>query len=116
MSWIARLLGRAPAVEATRVLVPDDVAAALTEGGTPLQQAVDEALRAYLAARDAEAARVAAGHEGRVPFWLARDAEGGAGIEDQLRGRLAQRRASEEEDEAARKSRARAPRDDAGAG
>lgn len=96
MSWLGRLIGRPARPDATAsaslrtVVVPDDLAAALTADGTPLAVAVEAALRAHLAAAEREG----------VPFWLAREAGGGADIEEALRDRLAQRRAAEDGEEA----------------
>jgi hypothetical protein len=94
MSWLARLLGRAPAAPpeaANTVVIPADVAALLTAGGAPLDRAVETALRDHLTH---EAAEPAAG--GDKPFWLAREEESGD-LEERLRDRIAQRRAGEGE-------------------
>jgi hypothetical protein len=99
MSWLARLLGRAPAAPAEKVgeaeravAIPPDIAAQLTAGGAPLGAAVETALREHLAARDEAPAN------GDKPFWLARDEEAGD-IEERLRDRIAQRRAGDGEAE-----------------
>jgi len=71
-------------------LIPD-----LTAGGTPLDAAVDAALRRHL-----EAERRAAEAEKRgekIPFWLRRDGGGSGEMEDALRDRIAQRRGGEED-------------------
>lgn len=104
MSWLGRLLGRAPApppAPPRAVVVPEDIAATLTSDGTPLEEAVATSLRDYFALR--ERARVAADAGERIPFWLQRDLEHPAGIEDKLLDRMAQRRAGDE-DEARRGS------------
>ena len=59
-----------------------------------LEVAVDAALRAYL---EAQAKAAAAGEPERVPFWLQRERGGEANIEDELRDRVIQRRAAEDE-------------------
>lgn len=100
MSWLGRLLGRAPAappLPATAVVVPEDVAARLTSGGAPLADAVETALREYLAAQERVEAQAAAG--GDKPFWLTRDDERSGDLEERLRDRIAQRRAGEGEAE-----------------
>lgn len=91
MSWLGRLLGRParPVPAPTTVVIPDDLAAALTADGTPLATAVEAALRAHLAVAE----------RAGVPFWLAREAGAAADLEEALRDRLAQRRATEEADE-----------------
>jgi hypothetical protein len=97
MSWLARLLGRAPAAPTEAVptvAIPADLAAQLTASGAPLSEAVEGLLREHLAEREAAAAPA----HGDPFFWLARDAEG-ADIEDRLRDRIAQRRAAEGEAE-----------------
>jgi len=94
MSWLARLLGRAPAAPpeaANTVVIPADVAVLLTAGGVPLDQAVETALRDHLT-------HEAAAGGGDKPFWLAREEESGD-LEERLRDRIAQRRAGEGEAE-----------------
>lgn len=100
MSWLARLLGRAPAASAevasATVVVPPDVADRLTAGGVPLATAVEAALRDHLA----EAERAAAqGGDGEKPFWLTRGEERSGDLEERLRDRIAQRRSGEGEAE-----------------
>jgi len=95
MSWLGRLLGRAPAAPttsaaATTVTIADDLAAQLTASGAPLAEAVEAALRAHLAEAD--------NANGGKPFWLARE-ENDADIEERLRDRIAQRRAGDGEAE-----------------
>ncbi len=101
MSWLARLMGRAPAAPpeqaATTVVVPAEIAERLTAGGAPLAGAVESALREYLAAQDRVEAQAAAG--GDKPFWLTRDDERSGDLEERLRDRIAQRRAAEGEAE-----------------
>lgn len=97
MSWLGRLLGRAPAAPTTTaagttVSIPADLATQLTASGTPLAEAVEVALRAHLAPPAPESAN------GDKPFWLARE-ESDADIEDRLRDRIAQRRAGDGEAE-----------------
>jgi hypothetical protein len=105
MSWLGRLLGggtkgpQGPApLPASAVLLPDDLVTVLTAGGEPLQGAAVAALREALDARRLRAERAAASPEDdeRVPFWLARETEVDAAIEDRLRDRLEHRRAAEE--------------------
>jgi hypothetical protein len=100
MSWLARLLGRAPAAPTeavSTVAIPADLAAQLTASGAPLSEAVEGLLREHLAEREAAAAAPANGDRDTF-FWLARDADGGD-IEERLRDRIAQRRAAEGEAE-----------------
>jgi hypothetical protein len=95
MSFLGRLFGgKAPEPVPNTVVIEADLAASLTAEGAPLDAAVDGALRAYLDAR-AKAAQ-AADLEG-IPFWLRRDAERSGELEDELRDRIIQRRATEEE-------------------
>jgi hypothetical protein len=101
MSWLGRLFGGGqaetpPPLPANAVLLPDDLAAALTAGGRPLTDATVAALREGLAQ---DARRAAGGaHAGeRIPFWLKRDDDEKDGeIEERLRERVEQRRAAEE--------------------
>jgi len=102
MSWLARLLGRAPAVSQaapapTAVVVPADIAERLTAGGAPLAGAVEAALREHLAAAEREEQPQA---DGGKPFWLTRDDERSGDLEERLRDRIAQRRSAEGEAEA----------------
>ena len=95
MSFLSGLFGRkAPEPAANSVVIDADLAASLTADGVALDLAVDAALHAFLDAR-AKAAQ-AADLEG-MPFWLRRDAERSGELEDELRDRIIQRRASEEE-------------------
>ncbi|HXZ99732.1 MAG TPA: hypothetical protein VEK76_05225 [Candidatus Binatia bacterium] len=98
MSLLGRLFGRSAPKhppEPNTVVIADDLAAALTATGTALQESVDAALRRHLEAerRAAEAER----RGEKIPFWLRRDAEGSAEMEDLLRDRIAQRRAAEDD-------------------
>ncbi|MFN2450758.1 MAG: hypothetical protein ABR541_00205 [Candidatus Dormibacteria bacterium] len=97
MGMLSRLFGSRtpappPAVVATeparhRVLVPDDLANQLTADGEPLQDAVERTLRRALEpARPADAR----------PFWVERGEPSGD-LSDELRDRVAQRRAAETE-------------------
>ncbi|MBV9101646.1 MAG: hypothetical protein JOZ46_02910 [Candidatus Dormibacteraeota bacterium] len=97
MSWLGRLFGAkpAPAPAANSVLVDQELATQLTAGGSSLDLAVDAALRAYL---EAQAKAVAAGEPERIPFWLRRDDERGGDLEEELRDRIIQRQAAEEEE------------------
>jgi hypothetical protein len=98
MSFLGRLFGSGRTAEApvaNRVVIAADLAVTLTASGTPLDAAVDTALRSHL-----EAVRRAAEAELRgekIPFWLRREQGSSAEMEDALRDRLAQRRAGEEE-------------------
>jgi|SRR2546421_1609223 len=106
MSWLGRLFGRpaAPPPDAHTVVVPADLAAALTAGGAGLGDAVEQALRDHL--RYQESRRSADDErQQRVPFWLAREGDERAAIEEELRDRLAQRRAADEGDEEKTSSR-----------
>ncbi len=98
MSWLARLFGRSEAVPTplapTAVVIPADIAERLTAGGTPLDVAVEQALRDHLT----HAEQAAQQGNGDKPFWLARDEEAGD-LEERLRDRIAQRRSGEGEAE-----------------
>lgn len=95
MSWLGRLFGsKPPATPVNSVTIAADLVPPLTATGTELPAAVDAALRAYL---DAQAKADAAGEPERVPFWLRRDVERAGDLEDELRDRVIQRRAAEEE-------------------
>ncbi|MGA7987959.1 MAG: hypothetical protein WCB51_06120 [Candidatus Dormiibacterota bacterium] len=95
MSWLGRLFGsKPPPAPANSVVIADDLVTPLVATGTDLSTAVDTALRAYL---DAQAKALAAGEPERIPFWLRRDAEHAGDLEDELRDRVIQRRAAEEE-------------------
>lgn len=76
------------------MVVASDLVQPLTTGGADLSAAVDTALRAYL---DAQAKALAAGEPERIPFWLRRDSIPSGDLEDELRDRVIQRRAAEEE-------------------
>jgi hypothetical protein len=95
MSFWGRLFGARPTPPApNNVVIADDVAAPLTADGTALAAAVDSALRSYL---DARAKAAAAGEPEGVPFWLGRESAGEGQLEDELRHRVIQRRAAEDE-------------------
>lgn len=95
MSWLGRLFGsKPPAAPPNSVVVATDLVQPLTASGAELATAVDAALRAYL---DAQAKALAAGEPERIPFWLRRDVELSGDLEDELRDRVIQRRAAEEE-------------------
>ncbi|HEY4869366.1 MAG TPA: hypothetical protein VII79_05105 [Candidatus Dormibacteraeota bacterium] len=103
MSWLGRLFGSKPPppAPANSVIVDADVAVQLTAGGAALDVAVDSALRAFL---EAQAKAALAGEPERIPFWLMRDVERSGDLEDELRDRMAQRHAAEEEGEQAKSS------------
>jgi hypothetical protein len=95
MSWLGRLFGsKPPTAPLNSVVVAGDLVAPLTAAGADLSTAVNMALRAYL---DAQAKALAAGEPERIPFWLRRDAHHSGDLEDELRDRVIQRRAAEEE-------------------
>jgi len=95
MSFLSRLFGgKAPEPVPNSVVIDATLAASLTADGSALDLAVDGALRAYL---DAQAKAAQASDLEGMPFWLRRDAERTGEIEDELRDRIIQRRASEEE-------------------
>jgi hypothetical protein len=95
MSWLGRLFAAKPPPAPTNsVVIAGDLVLPLTSNGTELATAVDTALRAYL---DAQAKALAAGEPERIPFWLRRDVENAGDLEDELRDRVIQRRAAEEE-------------------
>jgi hypothetical protein len=94
VSFFGRLFGSS-APPPNTVAIAADLVAGLTAGGVPLEAAVDAALR-----RSLEAERRAAEAEKRgekIPFWLRREGGGSAEMEDALRDRIAQRRASEDD-------------------
>lgn len=95
MSWLGRLFGSStpPPPPPNSVVIAEEVAIALTAAGGGLSAAVDAALRAHL---EAEANAAAARGE-RLPFWLAREKSGPGEMEDELRDRVIQRRAAEDE-------------------
>jgi hypothetical protein len=97
MSWLSRLFGARPepSQPAYTVVIDADLAEQLTASGTGLDLAVDAALRAYL---DAQAKAAEAGEPERIPFWLRRDDDRSGDIEDELRDRVIQRQAAEEEE------------------
>ena len=76
------------------MVVASDLVQPLTAGGADLSASVDVALRAFL---DAQAKALAAGEPERIPFWLRRDAIPSGDLEDELRDRVIQRRAAEDE-------------------
>jgi hypothetical protein len=95
MSWLGRLFGaKPPSAPVNSVVVASDLVAPLTAAGADLSSAVDAALRTYL---DAQAKALAAGEPERIPFWLRRDVERAGDLEDELRDRVIQRRAAEDE-------------------
>ena len=98
MSWLGRLFGSkpppAPPPPSNSVVIAGDLVAPLVAGGAELSVAVDSALRTFLVA---QAKALAAGEPERIPFWLRRDAENPGDLEDELRDRVIQRRAAEEE-------------------
>ena len=103
MSWLARLLGRAPDAvppAATTVVVPPDLAERLTASGTPLDVAVESVLREHLAtaATNGDTHQDQQGN-GDKPFWLEREQSGAGDLEERLRDRIAQRRSTEGEAE-----------------
>lgn len=110
MSWLGRLFGAGvaapPPPSPVAVVIPADLAEALTAEGEALQPAVEKALRVHLTppatVAPAPEGAAAARHE-RVPFWLQRDSSApdtsdGGSIESRLRDRLEQRRAGESPD------------------
>jgi hypothetical protein len=98
MSWLGRIFGGTPPPPpppANSVLIAEDLVEPLTAGGAALEEAANTAIRSHI-----EAQRRAAEAEKRgekIPFWLRRDDEAGEGMEDELRDRVIQRRASEDE-------------------
>lgn len=77
------------------MVIADDLAESLTAGGAALPEAVDSALRAHLEAQRRAAEAEKRGE--RIPFWLRRDDESSQEMEDELRDRVIQRRAAEDE-------------------
>jgi hypothetical protein len=95
VSFLGRLFGANPAPPVPNtVVIAADLAASLTSDGTALETAVNSSLRAYV---EAQAKAAAAGEPERVPFWLLRDSERPGDLEDELRDRVIQRRAAEDE-------------------
>jgi hypothetical protein len=95
MSFWGRLFGARPTPPAPNsVVIADDVVAPLTADGSTLTTAVDTALRAYL---DARAKLAEPRDPERMPFWLRRDKAGEGQLEDELRDRVIQRRAAQDD-------------------
>jgi hypothetical protein len=98
MSWLGRLFSpAAPAPTAgpapNTVVIPEDIAGQLGGGDAPLQTTVNDALRSLIEIR-----RRAAEHDAEgLPFWLRREAGQQAEIDESLRDRVTQRRATEHE-------------------
>ena len=94
MSFFGRIFGGKPKAAPTSVVIDPELAATLTADGAGLDVAVDTALRAQL---EAQAKAAAAGEPERMPFWLQRDSDRSAELEDQLRDRVIQRHESEDD-------------------
>jgi hypothetical protein len=94
MSFFGRLFGAKPPPPANSVIIAEDLVATLTTGGATLEVAVNDSLRVYL---EAQAKAAAAGEPERIPFWLRRESDQGGQLEDELRDRVIQRRAAEDE-------------------
>jgi hypothetical protein len=94
MSWLGRLFASAPpAPPPNTVTIPEDIVGQLGGGDAPLQTTVEEALHSLLEIR-----RLAAEHEAEgLPFWLRREAGQKGDIDESLRDRVTQRRATENE-------------------
>jgi hypothetical protein len=95
MSFFGRLFGaKPPRPPANSVVIAEDLVAPLTTDGATLEVAVNDSLRAYI---EAQAKAAAAGEPERIPFWLRRESDQGGQLEDELRDRVIQRRAAEDE-------------------
>jgi hypothetical protein len=95
MSWLGRLFNPAapPSPPANAVVIPEDIVGQLNGGAAPLQVTVEEALRSLIEIR-----RRAAEHDAEgLPFWLRREAGQKGEIDESLRDRVTQRRATESE-------------------
>lgn len=94
MSWLRRLFGSAATPSQPEGVVIDaDIADALTIDGADIGPAVNDALHAFLEAR--EIAR-AAGIPDHMPFWLLRDpVNSDELVDDELRDRVIHRHAGE---------------------
>jgi len=94
MSWLGRLFNSAPPPPAPNtVVIPEDIVGKLEGGDAPLQTTVEEALRSLIEIR-----RRAAEHDAEgLPFWLRREAGQKGEIDESLRNRVTQRRATENE-------------------
>ena len=92
MSWLGRLFKPAPPPPpANAVVIPDDIVVQLKGGEEPLQTTVEDALRSLIEIR-----RRAAEHDAEgLPFWLRREAGQKGEIDQSLRDRVSQRRATE---------------------
>jgi hypothetical protein len=95
MSFFGRLFGaKPPPAPANSVVIAEDLVATLTTDGATLEVAVNDSLRAFI---EAQAKAAAAGEPERIPFWLRRESDQGGQLEDELRDRVIQRRAAEDE-------------------
>ncbi len=94
MSWLGRLFQSTPPPAAPNtVVIPEDIVAQLGGAEAPLQTTVDDALRSLIEIR-----RRAAEHDAEgLPFWLRREAGQKGEIDESLRDRVTQRRATEHE-------------------
>ena len=98
MSWLSRIFNADP-VEvvppANLVVIPDDLITELTGTAVDfdLQIAVSTALRDHFQAQ--RLAREAQARGEAMPFWLQRDVAGNGDIDNELRDRVTQRRAGE---------------------
>jgi hypothetical protein len=94
MSWLGRLFNSAPPQPPPNtVVIPEDIIGQLDGGDAPLQVTVEAALRSLVEIR-----RRAAEHDAEgLPFWLRREAGQKGEIDESLRNRVTQRRATDNE-------------------
>ncbi|HEY8675671.1 MAG TPA: hypothetical protein VIO13_06850 [Candidatus Dormibacteraeota bacterium] len=94
MSWLGRLFNPAPPPPPPNtVVIAEDIVGQLDGGDVALQTTVEEALRSLIEIR-----RRAAEHDAEgLPFWLRREAGQKGEIDESLRNRVTQRRATENE-------------------
>ena len=73
------------------VVIPDDLVTRLVTDEVPLQQAVETVLRDHVSTLDHPQPTAE-----QIPFWLERETFAPGDLEDQLRDKVTQRRATEE--------------------
>jgi len=94
MSWLSSLFKSAPppAPPPNIVEIPEELVGRLNRDGQPLSESVVAILRSHFEAEDHPAPA-----SEQIPFWLEREKVGTGDLEDQLRDKVTQRRAAEEQ-------------------